>query len=199
MTPTIIELTRPYRPQVGVGPIDRVDTGIFIRRYFTACRSCTFCNDQCCSYGAEIDEPNVDRLLQHAEAIEARIGVGHEDWFDGEPREDADFDGGAFRRTSVRDGGCVFLVPGAGCAIHAHAAERGIDYHELKPMVCSLFPVTWDLGLLRPAYEVQEESLVCLNVGPTLYVGVRDEIGHYFSGALLAELDAIEATLANPA
>jgi hypothetical protein len=76
--------------------------------------------------------------------------------------------------------------------LHSYALEKGLDYHELKPMVASLFPVTFDGGLLHPSTEIEDRSLQCIDDGPTLYQGVRSEIEWYFGGALVAELDALE-------
>ena len=60
-------------------------------------------------------------------------------------------------------------------------------------MVCSLFPVTFDCGLLHPSNEIVDRSLQCIDDGPTLYRGVRDEIAWYFGAELVAELDALLA------
>ena len=60
-------------------------------------------------------------------------------------------------------------------------------------MVCSLFPVTFDGGLLHPSNEIADRSLQCIDDGPTLYEGVRSEIEFYFGTALVAELDAMNA------
>jgi hypothetical protein len=76
--------------------------------------------------------------------------------------------------------------------LHSFALERGLDYHELKPMVSSLFPVTFDFGLLHPSNEIEDRSLQCWGDGPTLYQGVRGEIEWYFGAGLVAELDALE-------
>jgi hypothetical protein len=76
--------------------------------------------------------------------------------------------------------------------LHSFALEEGIDYHELKPMVASLFPVTFDGGLLHPSNEIRDRSLQCIDDGPTLYQGVRSEIGWYFGSPLLEELDEVE-------
>jgi hypothetical protein len=59
-------------------------------------------------------------------------------------------------------------------------------------MVCILFPVTFDYGLLHPSNEIVDRTLQCIDDGPTLYQGVRDEIGWYFGAELVAELDAME-------
>ena len=80
--------------------------------------------------------------------------------------------------------------------LHRYAIDRGIDYHEVKPLMSSLFPLSFDgTGSLHAAGEVEDEELVCLDEGPTLYRGARDELLHYFGEALVAELDAIEKSL----
>jgi hypothetical protein len=76
--------------------------------------------------------------------------------------------------------------------LHTYALSRGLDYHEVKPLVCSLFPVTFDGGLLHPSNEIEDRSLQCIDDGPTLYRGVRAEIAFYFGPALVAELDELE-------
>ncbi len=59
-------------------------------------------------------------------------------------------------------------------------------------MVCTLFPCTFDGGLLHPSNEILDRTLQCIDDGPTLYQGVRDEIAWYFGAELVRELDAIE-------
>jgi hypothetical protein len=154
---------------------------------------CSYCHDSCCQYGVDVDAHNVARLDAHADEIERSTGVARERWFTGDWTSDAEFPGGRYTRTRVEDGACVFRNrAGRGCTIHSFALARGIDYHELKPMVSVLFPITFDAGLLHPSTEIVEKSLQCYGDGPTLYQGVRDEIAWYFGGSLVAELDALE-------
>ncbi len=153
---------------------------------------CSYCHDSCCQYGVDIDAPNVARLEAVGEALAKYAGVPQDRWFGGEWTVDAEFPGGRHTRTRVEDGACVFRSRrGRGCLIHSFALERGIDYHELKPMVSVLFPITFDGGLLHPSNEIEDRSLQCIDDGPTLYEGVRDEIGWYFGPELVAELDAL--------
>jgi hypothetical protein len=89
----------------------------------------------------------------------------------------------------------VFLKrEGRGCWIHAYCLDHGIDYHELKSMVDCLFPITFADGLLCPADEAAERSLVCTGVGPSLYRGLRSELQYYFGAPFVAELDRLDAT-----
>ena len=186
-------LSRLYPSKWGAPVLDRVDPAIFHRTYFMRCMECTYCNDSCCAYGADIDGPNVERVNAVAAELEEFVDIPRERWFTGEWNDDKEFPGARQTRTRVEDGACVFRGRGTrGCQIHAFAAKRGTDYHELKPMVCILFPCTFDGGLLHPSNEILDKTLQCIDDGPTLYKGVRDEIAWYFGQELLAELDGFE-------
>jgi NAD-dependent dihydropyrimidine dehydrogenase PreA subunit len=186
-------LSRPYACRWGAPVVDRVDTAIFVQRYFVHCMKCEYCHDSCCQYGADIDVENVARVEAHAAELEQYTGVARDRWWTGGWTDDSEFPGGKQTRTAVQDGACVFRSRrGRGCMLHSFALERGLDYHDLKPMVSSLFPVTFDWGLLHPSNEIADRSLQCIDDGPSLYRGVRGEIEWYFGRELVAELDAIE-------
>ena len=190
----IIKLSRPYASREGVPVVTHVETDIFVRTYFMHCMACDFCHDSCCGYGADIDAANVKRLAAHAEALEAYVDVPGKQWFKAVYSEDAEFPGSRYTRTRVKDGACVFLNrTGRGCLIHRYCMDQGIDFHELKPLVCSLFPVSFNDGLLFPSAEILDNSLQCLGNGPTLYRGAREDVRHYFGAELVAELDTLEA------
>jgi Fe-S-cluster containining protein len=177
--------------------VDRVDTDIFFRTYFMDCMTCSYCHDSCCQYGADVEGDLVPRVMARAADIEAFTGVLRDRFWRGgseiEWTADREFPGGRQTRTRVEDGACVFRGRTArGCMLHSFALAHEIDYHEVKPLVCSLFPVTFDGGLLHPSNEIADGSLQCIDDGPTLYRGVRAEIEHYFGAALVAELDMLE-------
>ena len=161
--------------------------------YFVQCLQCSYCRDSCCQYGVDVDADNVARLHARAADLEQFTGIDRERWFTGEWTSDPEFSGGAHTRTRVEDGACVFRNrAGRGCLIHSFALDRGVDYHELKPMVSVLFPITFDEGLLHPSNEIRDRSLQCYGDGPTLYRGVRSEVAWYFGHALVDELDELE-------
>jgi hypothetical protein len=193
----IRRLSRAYACRWGAPEVDRVDTGIFRERYFMHCMQCSYCFDSCCAFGVDVDAPNVARLDAQREEIEAFTGVPRERWFTDGWTDDPEFPGGRHTRTRVEGGACVFRNrKGRGCLIHSYALSRGVDYHELKPMVSVLFPVTFDGGLLHASSEIEDRSLQCYGEGPTVYRAVRGEIDWYFGPALVTELDALDADLA---
>ena len=189
----MILLSKIY-PCVMGGPLLKgVDPAIFTLRYFTHCLECGFCRDACCDHGVDVDLGNVERLKALPQDFHARVGAPVSDWFSGAVVADEEFPGGAHRRTSVKDGACVFRNPaGRGCTIHAYCLERNLDYHDYKPMVSALFPVTFEQGVLTASGEAADGSLICAGQGPSLYDGARGELGYYFGAGLIAELDRLK-------
>lgn len=152
---------------------------------------CTFCQDSCCQYGCDVNLAERERILAVKDELRPFVGPPPEQWFTSEVKEDPEYETGKFVRTQVVKGACAFLSPhGRGCGIHAFALKTGRDYHRIKPLVCWLFPVTWDKGVLRPSYDVNDD-LACRNMGVTLYEFAREEIEVVFGAALVKELDAI--------
>ncbi len=188
----IVELEGAYRSCYGVPVIARVDTRVFTTHYFTHCLECTFCHDACCSYGVDVDLYHLERLKEHQQALEAYTGIPAHRWFRKHVTKEQEMPGGGSVRTRVAGGACVFLNRRSrGCLIHAFAIEHGLDYHELKPMVDCLFPISFYDDVLCPADEVCEDSLICLRTGPTLYDGQRGELRYYFGEQFVHELDAV--------
>jgi Fe-S-cluster containining protein len=204
-----VPLSRPYTCRFGAPTVDRVDPRIFTLTYFGACMDCTFCHDACCQYGADTEMPRVRELEKYQKELEAYLGLPRADWFREDPEDfgvlpEAEYPGGEYTRTQVtelpegrsphNEWACVFLDPaGRGCRIHRFALERGIQVHEIKPMVCLLFPVSFSGGALIPAYEFElEDELVCEGRGVPLYQSARADVEYYFGPELVAELDALE-------
>jgi hypothetical protein len=193
---TVVALGREHASIFKAPVLREVDTRIFTLQYFAHCMSCGFCNDQCCSYGVDIDAQNAEKLLALDNSFDTFVGVPREGWFTDEIVEDAEFPSGRYRRTQTRGSHCVFHKPdGRGCLIHAYCAENGLDYHLYKPMVSILFPLTFNYGRLEPSSEVVDRSLLCAGDGLSVYEGGRDELGYFFGQGLVAELDALKAGL----
>jgi Fe-S-cluster containining protein len=176
---------------------------------------CTFCSDACCRFGADIEVPRIRELERYRAELESYLGVPRADWFRDDPSDvgfkpEPEYPGGSYTRTEIvelppgrsphNDMACVFLDPnGRGCRIHRFALERGIDVHDIKPMVCLLFPLSFDQRTLEPASEFDEDNpdLVCQGPGATLYQAARTDVLYYFGQEMVAELDRLERHHAN--
>ncbi len=197
MPPAPVPLGRAFPSRYGAPVIERVDPAIFRRRYFTHCLDCTFCQDACCDHGVDVDLVHAERIRAHADDLEVYTGIPRERWFTGQWEEDPEVPGGITVRTRVEDGHCVFLNrTNRGCLLHAYCLDRGIDYHELKSMVDCLFPITFYEGILGPAEDVDDDTLVCLGTGPTLFEGLREELLYYFGQEFVEALDEIAQVVA---
>lgn len=202
-----IDLSRPYPSRDGAPVISRIDPRMFSLRYFGECMNCTTCHDACCQFGVDIETRRIEALERYRPELETYLGVPRADWFRDDPDDigivpEPDYPGGAYTRTAVvslpvdrsphNDEGCVFLDPqDRGCRIHRFALERGIEVHAVKPMICLIFPLVFDHGLLFPAPEFEEDLLVCAGSGPTVYDAVRSELQYYFGSEFVAELDRL--------
>jgi len=187
-----LPLSKSYAALGGQPVIDKVDLNLFRHSYFSACLSCTFCGHSCCHWGVDVDAENVERILARKDDLEAYLGTRASDWFTGEWEEIPDYPGGRSTRTRVVNGHCNFQNPESGaCKLHAFALDKGFDYHEIKPLISSLFPLTFGDGLLCLSEEIYEGSLACMSNGPSCYDAQRHELLHYFGAELVAELDAI--------
>jgi hypothetical protein len=194
-TRRIAALPQAFVSRDGAPALSEVDSRVFSATYFAHCMDCTFCGDACCNHGVDVEEPKVARILDAADALETRLGVPRSQWFSTEVERDDDFPGGAYRRTSVVDGRCVFRSRGGrGCSLHAYALDVGIDYHDLKPLVSTLFPLTFTEGLLCLSDELDEEQerFVCAGHGMTVYRALRGELAYYFGDGCVEALDEIE-------
>ncbi len=193
--PMIYDLSRTFPSRYGVPVLRRIDSEIFEKRSFGNCLECGFCHDSCCSYGVDVDALNVRRIMLHADRISEFTGLHPKDFFGVTATDDPEFPGGSFVRTMTVGERCIFLNREGGkrgCSLHSFCLHEGIDYHEIKPMVSCLFPVTFDDGLLHAMDEVADRSLACLDQGPTLYRTSRNELKYYFGNGLVEELDTLE-------
>lgn len=191
----VIKLARSFTCRYGVPTIRHIDLRVFSYRYYTHCLQCDFCSDWCCNHGVDVDLEHVHAMERHRAPLEAATGVPYAKWFTEEFELDDEVPGGASRRTSTTERGCVFLESnGRGCAIHRYCNDNGIDYHELKSLVDVLFPLTYEGSILTIADEVEDGSLVCLNTGPSIYRGMRQELLYYFGQEFVDEMDSIEAS-----
>jgi Fe-S-cluster containining protein len=186
----IIPLQREY--VYGNLAISFVHRDIFLKAYFARCLECNFCHDWCCSFGADVDIQNVERIQQHREGILPFIRPPEGEWFESEYSYYEEYAGNQYTRINPQGPRCVFISKDQrGCGLHRYAISKGMDYHEIKPLVCILFPLSFEEGILAIAPELDDDSLVCSGSGDSAYHSIRNELEFYFGHAFVAELDGI--------
>jgi Fe-S-cluster containining protein len=173
--------------------ISFVHRDIFLKTYFARCLECNFCHDWCCSFGADIDIQNVEKIQQHREEILQFVRPPEGEWFEREYTYYEEYAGNEYTRINTQGPRCVFISKDQrGCGLHRYAISKGMDYHEIKPLVCILFPLSFEEGILLVAPELDDNSLVCAGAGASAYQSLRSEMQYYFGQELVEELDRIE-------
>ena len=149
------------------------------------------CKDCCCSYGCPVDIAEVGRILAYKDELEKRLGVSVAKWFIGEAEYNLDYPSKQVRRTSVFNGNCIFHDwTSRGCLLHRMALEKGIDPHLIKPMVCFLFPITWDADYLHVAEFLDE--LPCKQNGDSVIDSIMPEIRYYLGEEMATEIENLK-------
>jgi Fe-S-cluster containining protein len=187
----IIPLSKEYLS--GNMAISFVHRDVFFKTYFARCLECNFCHDWCCSFGADIDIQNVEKIEKHRKEILQFIRPSEGEWFDAEYTYYEEYAGNAYTRINPQGPRCVFISKDQrGCGLHRYAVSKQIDYHEIKPLVCILFPLSFGEGILSVAPELDDNSLICAGSGYSAYQSMRNELQYYFGNELVQELDGIE-------
>lgn len=155
--------------------------------------------EACCQYGADVDLGERDNIRAHAADIRPILRADARDlpWFDeSNPEHDADMPSGTMVRTAKLDGGCIFLAHDRrGCAIHRASIEQGWDFRGTKPMVCRLFPLTFETGAIVVSDDYEDYSCAYDAAAPTLYEVARDALGNIFGAELVRAMDAAAARI----
>lgn len=178
------------------------DRAIFTRQVVGDCMThrCTMVEtgaeklDACCQYGCDVDLYERAAIEQRAGDIRPllRADVAALPWFEPDEEHDPDYPSGRVVRTAVVDGGCIFLAHDRrGCAIHRASLERGWDFRGVKPMICRLFPLSFESDSILVADEYPEYSCAYTG-GPSLYRAARDALGEAFGLELIRALDEAE-------
>jgi Fe-S-cluster containining protein len=187
----IISLSKEYLS--GNLAISFIHRDIFLKKYFARCLQCNFCHDWCCSFGADIDVQNVERIRQQKEEILPFVRPPEAEWFDSEYSYYQEYAGNQYTRINTQGPRCVFISKDQrGCGLHRYAISKRMDYHEIKPLVCILFPLSFSEGILYLAAEMDDKSLVCAGPGYSAYQAMKSELEYYFGRELVEELDGIE-------
>lgn len=190
----IIPLSKEY--VAGNMAISFVHRDIFLKKYFARCLECSFCHDWCCSFGADVDIQNVERIQQHREEILPFIRPPEGEWFEAEYTYYEEYAGNQYTRINTQGPRCVFISKDQrGCGLHRYAISKQMDYHEIKPLICILFPLSFGEGILSLAEELGDNSLICAGSGDSAYQSLRNELQYYFGPEFVEELDGLEISI----
>ena len=95
--------------------------------------------------------------------------------------------------------GCVFLAHDRrGCAIHRAALEGGWDFHQVKPHICRLFPMSYEDDTICISDDFEDYDCADASGAPSLYRVARDTLAAVFGLELVAALDRVEAEVGAP-
>ena len=168
--------------------IKEVDEGLFVKRSLANCLDCSFCDDACCSYGCSMDLLEMERILHYADQLEGKLGIPPSQWFEDAIVTDADYPSGKVKKTRVHNGKCVFYrYQPRGCSLQRFGLEKGIDIHLLKPMVCCLFPITWEKQRLLVSDFLGE--LPCRDKGVSVFEAHKGELKIYLGNDFVTDLE----------
>jgi hypothetical protein len=135
----------------------------------------------------------MEKIQQRKEEIMPFVRPPEGQWFDPGYTYYEEYAGNQFTRINTQGPRCVFISKDQrGCGLHRYAISKQMDYHEIKPLVCILFPLSFGEGILSVAPELEDDSLVCSGSGYSAYQSLRSELEYYFGHEFVEELDGIE-------
>ncbi len=117
------------------------------------------CQAACCVGGIWVDLLEVQRILDHAEALRPYLApqyAGNEDlWFEDEDFLHADFPSGVAlatrtvpRAADATQDGCIFLRADHLCALHVASDALALGWPGLKPFECATYPIRQSEGVV---------------------------------------------------
>lgn len=138
----------------------------------------------------------VKRITEYREILEERTGLPATEWFYPEADIRPEFPSGKVLHTRVKDK-CIFYDTfHRGCHLHRLALEKGINPHQLKPMVCFLFPITWDGSYLHVSEFLDE--LPCKGQGQPIFESQKDELAAYLGNEFVEEIERLKTSASIP-
>ena len=175
--------------------ITSVDENVLVDHYHSRCMECPSCDDNCCHYGCPVDVSEMNRILTYRDELEQRTSLPASEWFTTETEPRNGFPSGEIVRTRVIDNRCVFLGKiSRGCHLHALALEKGLDPHDIKPLICFLFPLTWDNSCLYVSEFLNE--LPCRNTGELILEAQIPELRMYLGDEFVSEIKQLQINTA---
>jgi len=130
----------------------------------------------------------MERILSYESQLEAKLGIPSSEWFKDEIEIDTNYPSGETIMTRIYNNKCVFYKHShRGCSLQRLCIEKGMDIHLLKPMVCCLFPITWEKGRLLVSGFLEE--LPCRDNGISVFEAQKGELRIYLGDDFVTELE----------
>jgi hypothetical protein len=189
----IIKLSHDYASCNGKPIIKYVDDTIFTQHAFCSLNCMNDnCDDWCCHRGEDVSKNEINQIMKYEKQLQPFLAVSLKDCFgDNFTDDDEDYPDGGYTRIKAINNKCVFLQD-KGCLLHKIALENNVDFHEIKPMPGSLFPISFNFGLLQPSHEIVWNLDDCVDFGKTIYQSAINDIKYYFGQEFINELDIYE-------
>jgi hypothetical protein len=142
----------------------RVDRSLVERRFARECGT-RHCDATCCQVGVWVDAGQRDLILAHARRVQRAMDPEQEHdptrWFSEREVDEPDVPSGRSVDTAVRDGRCVFLNGAGRCVLHTASLGEDRPPIDLKPFVCTAFPLVVLNGLLTIEDEFPNHPRCC--------------------------------------
>lgn len=155
----------------------KVDNNIFESRFANGCATCN-CNAACCQTGVWVDVEERNMILSKAEIVQRYMGPRQDknpkNWFEKREFVDKDYPSGRRVGTRVRNHHCVFLDGHGRCVLQKATNAEAEGKFDLKPFVCSAYPITIEDGTLMIDDEEVTGRPQCCSVVPGCELNVFD-------------------------
>lgn len=189
----IIELKRSYRSLLGNPVINNVDSDIFTTPAIPMPTDGGKC--ETCNYGVDIDIKNMRALMPHTEALKKLLGIPkNKPHFYIKLINDLTAPGGKTSRVTIHDGQCTFAARdgnGPKCGVERYALTNEFSVLQLKPQVCTMYPVTYAVGEWEGNCLVVSDDTPAKFGTQSVYQAARENLRQLFGNDLLKELDAL--------
>lgn len=173
----------------------KVDNDLFESRFAKGCATRN-CNADCCRTGVWVDVEERNLILSKAEIVRRSMGPGQDKnplrWFEKREFVDKDFPSGRRVGTRVRNHHCVFLDSHGRCVLQKTTIAEAEGKFDLKPFVCTAYPITIEDGTLTIDDEEVTARPQCCSVTPggefNVFDLCREELNYVLGAEGVQEL-----------
>ncbi len=173
----------------------KVDGNLFESRFARGCATFN-CNASCCQTGVWVDVEERNLILSKSDIVQRHMGPGQDKnpsrWFEKREFVDKDFPSGRSVGTRVRNHHCVFLDSHGRCVLQKATIAEAEGKFDLKPFVCSAYPIAIEDGALTIDDEEVTARPQCCSVVPGGKLNVfdvcREELNYVLGAEGVQEL-----------